>query len=138
MRRSGITILELTIALLLVGVVLGGLAQLLAAVASQRRESERRMAAIHEAANQMERLAVLSWSDLNSENTAPWKLSEEAADVLPSGALAIEVSDVELTGEGAALPARRVTVEVAWQNSAGAMVAPVRLVAWRFPQEEEP
>jgi Tfp pilus assembly protein PilV len=137
MRRRGVTIFEMTIALLLAGVVLAGMAQLLAALASHRRESERRLAAIHEAANQMERLAVLPWSELTPEATAAWKLSQEAADALPAGELTVSISDAELPVE-APPAARRVEVEVAWRNSAGPMVDPVRVVAWRFPQEGQP
>jgi Tfp pilus assembly protein PilV len=137
MRRRGITVLELMIAILVTGVVLGGIAQLLAAVASQRRESERRLAAIHEAANQMERLAQLSWSELTQEGTAGWELTAEAAAALPAGTLAVDVSEVEAGGEDPA-HARRVEVEVAWRNTAGATVEPVRLVAWRFAEEDGP
>jgi Tfp pilus assembly protein PilV len=137
MRRRGITILELTIAILVAGIVLGGIAQLLATVAAQRRESERRLAAIHEAANQMERLAALSWGELTPEGTGGWELTGEAAAALPDGTLSVDLSEVETGGDNA-LPARRVAVEVAWRNSAGTTVEPVRLVAWRFPEEAGP
>jgi type II secretory pathway pseudopilin PulG len=134
MRRRGVTILELSIAIILVGAVLAGIAQLLSAVSAQQRESERRLAALHEAANQMERLATLAWSELTSEGMGPRELSPEAAAALPQGSLRILVTDA--AGGADSIEGKRVSVEVAWRNSAGREVKPVRLAAWRFAAEE--
>ncbi|MBW3598264.1 MAG: type II secretion system GspH family protein [Planctomycetes bacterium] len=138
MRRRGVTILELTVAIILAGVLLAGVGQLLTVVAAQQREGERRAAAMHEAANQMERLAARPWSELTSESAADLQLSEEAAEALPEGMLSVMVNEVESGEDADAIPGRRIEVAVSWRNSAGRQVEPVRLVAWRFPEEAAP
>jgi Tfp pilus assembly protein PilE len=134
MRRRGVTVLELSIAIILVAAVLTGIAQLLSVVSAQQRESERRSAALHEAANQMERLTILPWRELTSESVGQRELSPEAAAALPQGSLRVQVTDA--AGGAESLAAKRISVEVAWRNSAGREVKPVRLVAWRFAPEE--
>jgi hypothetical protein len=137
MRRRGVTVLELSIATILVATVLAGTAQLLSVVAAQQRESERRLAALHEAANHMERLAVWPWDELTSENLAQLQLSPETSQALPQGLLRVQVTDGAAAGEENPV-GKRLSVEVAWRNSAGREVEPVRLVAWRFAAEEAP
>jgi Tfp pilus assembly protein PilV len=139
MRRRGVTIFELTIAVLLVAVVLSGVAQLLALVSAQHRERERRIAAMHEAANHMERLAALPLSALTEATAAQAALSTEAAALLPDGELTVRVETAEPDVSGAtAPPARRLVVAVAWKNASGAAVKPVRLVSWRYSPEVTP
>ena len=139
MRRRGVTSLELSVAIILAGVLLTGIGQLLAVVAAQQREGERRLAALHEAANQMERLTAIPWGELTAEAAADLRLSEEATAALPGGSLEARVTDVDAGDEeDASLAGRRVDVEVSWRNPAGRDVDPVRLVAWRYAEEVAP
>jgi Tfp pilus assembly protein PilV len=138
MRRRGVSILELSVAIILAGVLLTGIGQLLAVVAAQQREGERRLAAMHEAANQMERLAAIPWAELTAEAAAELQLSEEAAAALPGGTLEARVTDLEASDEEYAPAGRRVEVAISWRNPAGREVDPVRLVAWRYAEEVAP
>lgn len=143
--RRGVTIVELSVAILLAGVVLAGVGQLLAVTAAQQREGHRRLTAMHEAANHMERLAALPWSDLTPERAAEFRLSDEAVSALPGAILTVRVREAETAGSEqeaddplAALAARRLEVAVTWRNAAGRQVDPVRLTAWRFSPEGAP
>ncbi len=138
MRRRGLTIVELTIAVLVIGVLLASIGRLLTVVAQQQREDERRLAALHEAANHMERLAAIPWNGLSTETVSQATLSVEAAEALPAGELTVRISEAAPPADAAALERRRVEVAVTWRNTAGERVQPVRLVAWRYAEGRAP
>jgi prepilin-type N-terminal cleavage/methylation domain-containing protein len=132
-RRRGMTLIEMTVALVILGVAMVALLQLVAASARQRRTAEQRRIALQEVANQAERLALASWDEIAPGELTTWQPSAELTAVTPQALCRAEVSEDE-----GPPPARRIRLEVTWQNSAGLEVEPVELTIWKFRPEAQP
>jgi hypothetical protein len=130
-RRSGAALQEAMVAMLIVGAVLVSIAQVLAMAASQRRNSMQRMIATREVGNVMEDLMTRPWEDLTPERLANTPLSELCRRHIPEARLRIDV-----TGEGDSEAGRRIDIQLDWPTASAQRGAPVRLVAWRFHDEE--
>lgn len=126
-RRRGMSLMEVTVAGVLLGVLLAVCLQMLAAMAGHRRALEERQTAIVEASNVIERLSAAPWDALVQEEVAAIDLSDWAKGALPEGRL-----DVEVTPSGDSPEARRIVVAVHWRDASGNAARPVRLVAWRY------
>ncbi len=130
-KRSGATIQEAMVAILIVGAVLASITQVLAMAASQRRSSMRRTIATREVGNLMEDLMSRPWDDLTSEHLADIPLSASCRHHMPEAQLQIDVIDEDDSEAG-----RRIDIQIDWPNAAAQRGVPVRLVAWRFRDEE--
>jgi len=106
---------------------MGMTVELLRAVSNGRQASDRRIWALTEAQNTLERVSALPWESLDETGLAPLKLDEATAARLPEGRLNVAVKQVE-----GPPPAKRVTVTLLWKNRAGADEAPVRLTTWIY------
>lgn len=126
-RRSGTTILEVTISLVLLGAAFTILIPLLQSAARAQVGVERLRLAQAEAANSLERLMLRPYDQLKPGPVSDIKLSATALRELPQGELTAEV--VEQPGEPAA---RRVSVDVKWLPAAGQKSPPCRLTAWVY------
>lgn len=130
-RRSGLTVLELVVTLVLLGTVATCAIPPLRAVQLQRREHDRRELALQEAANLLERFTVRGWEAVDPSAAAELTLSEEAAARLPEALLQVTVSSSDATTDTE--PSRKaITVELSWKNAAGQQVQPVRLTTFLF------
>jgi prepilin-type N-terminal cleavage/methylation domain-containing protein len=125
-RQRGMTVVELTVSLVVLGVAMAAVVQLVALAASQRRAMAQRRIALQEIANQAERIALLPWSETAPDKLTGWQPSAELSEVLPAAQCSIAVS------EEPAAPARKIRLEVAWTNSVGQPMEPVGLSIWRF------
>jgi len=128
-KRRGTTVTEATIAVVIAAAVLTGVAQLVALASHQRRISERRAVAVREVGNLMENLMSRPWAEITTEKLADVELSDECSENLPDVRLHVEVSSEDDE-------AKRIGVQIDWQNAADQRGEPVRLVAWRFSEEE--
>ena len=131
--RRGMTLIELTISLVILGAAMAALVQLVALAARQRRNMAVERTCVQEVANQAERIALLPWEDTAADKLTTWQPSEDLAAVLPAAQCSSTVTD-----EATAPPARRIRLEVAWTSSAGLPVEPVSLTVWRFAPELQP
>ncbi|MHB1036497.1 MAG: type IV pilus modification PilV family protein [Pirellulales bacterium] len=131
-RRRGFTLIEVTTAGVVMMIVMGLSVQVLGLVSKQHRAAERRRCALQEAANWMEWWTVQPWNAVTAENAKAAKLSEMAERQLPGGRLKIDVA-----ADGSRPEAKRITIEVQWQNTAGEYETPARLVAWKFRGSKE-
>lgn len=130
-KRNGATIPEAMVAMLIVAAVLVGVAQLLAMVAGQRRNTQQRSLAVREAGNLMEDLMTRPWSELTPDSLAEFQLPEPCLQQLPDAKLQIEVHADDDTDQ-----ARRIDIRIDWAGPADRRCQPVRLVAWRYHDEE--
>ncbi|HID78762.1 MAG TPA: hypothetical protein EYP56_22555 [Planctomycetaceae bacterium] len=126
-KRTGLTILELTVASVVVAVLAVAVVQLVAVMAGQQRAVARRHVAIQECANVMERAFGRRWEALTSEGLEAFELSPEARRSLPGARLAIEVAQSDTQPD-----AKRITVTIRWPGRPGTPEHTVRLVAWRY------
>lgn len=131
-NRSGFTMLELTVAASVLGMVFLVTIPLLTKVRDTREEAQRRFVAQLEAANTLERLSLRvadgTLDEAMSQNTS---ISSEAASVLPEGE--IDITPAEQVDDVGNL---QITVAVSWLDNAGQRVSPVSLDAW-FPVSEQ-
>jgi prepilin-type N-terminal cleavage/methylation domain-containing protein len=129
MKRRAFTIVEILVALLLLGTLTAVCLQFFAGVIAQRREQSAELSAAEEAANIMERLAAVAWDDLPKQSGEQFSLSAQLKKVLPEGRVEVKVNDV--TGPP---PARRIAATVFWRPQPGEPERKARVVAWRCKQ----
>jgi hypothetical protein len=129
--RRGFTLLEVSLAGLLLVVLMAITVQMLAWVASERRAADRRQWAIQEAANVMEHLAARPWENLTADHVASIELSAPARDVLPEAELQVTV-----VVEPDQPNAKRLGVTVRWHPRPEQPAAQARLTSWVYRREE--
>lgn len=129
MKRAAFTMIEIMVAVLLLGTLTAVCLRFFAGVNGQRREQFAQLAATQEAANVMERLAAAAWDDLPKRSGQRFALSPQARKSLPEGRVEVEVLDV--TGPP---PARRVIATVLWRPLPGEPERKARVAAWRYKE----
>jgi hypothetical protein len=122
---------EAIVALVIAMAVLATVGQLLALAGGQRRAALQRAAAVREAGNLMEEVLARPWAELTPDKLAQMPLSESCRQSLPGVRLQLEA-----TAEGEPTAAQRISIRIDWQDTAGQRGEPVRLVAWRYADEE--
>lgn len=125
--RRGYTLIELTIASLLLGTAMGLIAPALIWIARERRAADRRQEALQEVQNVLERLTARPWETVTADLAGETQLDERLRDQLPEAKLSVEVAEVPDDAE-----AKRVSVELRWENGPERAAAPVRLTAWMY------
>jgi Tfp pilus assembly protein PilV len=132
--RLGMSVLEMSMALLILTFAIGGLVQILTMAASHRRTTEVRRLAVQELANQAEHIALLSWDQLTPEKLAERKVANSLIAAAPSAKLSVALVD-----DAGPPIAKRIQLEVTWNAPDGDPVEPVRLAVWRHqPTEAQP
>jgi len=131
--RRGLTLLEVGVALVVLAGAMLALAQLVGLTVRQRRITDQRLIALQEVANEAERLAVMPWDELASDQLTTWKPSAELTAVLPAADCRVKV-----TPEEGPPASRRIALRIAWTNVVGEEVTPVELTLWRYAAEARP
>ncbi len=126
-RRTGIGLVEVAAATMLLGALATLVLQTVAWSAVERRAIERREIALAEAANAMERASTLESSALEPQPPTEIPLSPLAKNKLPGGKITREIKSEPGSPDG-----RRITVAVSWLNQAGQQELPVRLTTWIY------
>ena len=126
-RRRGFTMVEIVAAVVLLATAMSLTVQILGALAAERRAAERRLCAVQEVANLMERVAARPWGEVTPESLKAVSLSPRAQRALPGAELAATVGDASASrGE------KRIGLRLRWRDRAGDWTAPVRLTAWIY------
>jgi Tfp pilus assembly protein PilV len=138
--RNGLSVLEVTMSLLLLGVAVSGLAQLITAAAAQRRTIDARELALAEVANQAERVALWTTAETTAEKLATLAPSQELLAVVPTARLSAKLLGPlpaeDETSASAPDTSLRVRIEVTWNDTAGREVSPLGVTIWKHPREE--
>lgn len=129
-RPRGTISHEATMAIIMATAAIVGTAQILAVIAHQRREIDRRSTAMREAGNVMEEIAACPWSELTREKLSALSLSDECRMVLREPRLRIAI-DPEPARAG-----KHIRIEIDWLATQDQRALPLRLAAWRYPREE--
>lgn len=147
-RRRGLIVHEATVAMLLAAAILTSIVHVLAFSAQQSRAWHQRLTATREAGDLMEQLMARSWEQLTPDTAARLTLSENGQAALPNAWLEIEIvsgdttisdttsRDAAISDATAGAGPKRLRIEIVWGPAAGNQAAPVRLVAWKYPQQE--
>lgn len=123
----GFTLLEVSVAGVLLVLLMAVAVQMLGWLASERQAADRRQWAMQEAANVMERLSAQPWERLTSEHAAAIELTAAARQLLPEAQL-----DVKVIDESEQPDAKRLVIAVRWQRRPGQPVAQVALTSWVY------
>ena len=126
-RRRGFTMLEIAVSAVMLATVMSVTVRLLGSLAAGRRAAERRLCAVQEVANLMERVTARPWGEVTPEGIRSVTLSPRALQALPGAELAATVDDA-LGNRGE----KRINLRLRWRDRAGTWTAPVRLTAWIY------
>lgn len=128
-RRGGTTLLELTAAGAILGILLIVCAQMLSRAAVQQQAIAHRRAALQVASNAMERAHALSWDDVDAARMETIAQAIVEQGMLRGGRLTIAVDQPESTP-----PSKRIHVTVTWTEGSDAVERKQELTAWRYGQ----
>jgi prepilin-type N-terminal cleavage/methylation domain-containing protein len=140
MKHRGFTLLEIFIAVIVLGTLATLSLKFFAAVNGQRKDQWSQLAATQEAANVMERLSAVAWEELPKQSGEKFPLSPQARKVLPEPRVEVHVSGtlrVPLADGTRSVPdtlARRIQVTVRWRPQPGEPERKAHLVTWRYKQ----
>jgi len=115
--RRGFTLIELTIAAALLGLLVGALSQFIGRWEAARRAADERRFALSAIENLMERATVLDFDPAAAE--------EELQGRLNSPRVEFRISEPDDLGLIA------MTASLSWQNAQGERTSPVTLTAWK-------
>lgn len=132
-ERAGFTLVELFISGILLAAIAATALPILAATARQQQETLRRQAAVQAAANLLERYTVKPWEELQLAESQGVELPAALLDRLPEARGRVAILPAE--GEP---PARRIQVELDWQDSRQQRTRPVQLTTWVYQPKEQP
>jgi type II secretory pathway pseudopilin PulG len=132
-RRPAYTLLELTVAAAMLGVLLAASLQMLSALTSYHRSAERRAIALEAVQFVADQASNLPWSELTTESASQVKIPAALSERLPNAALKISV-----TTEAEPTESKRIMVELTWADAKGRTGAPARLTTWAYPNSPKP
>jgi hypothetical protein len=130
--RQGSIFVEAVVAITVVLMAMGAVAQLIAITVRQRRQLDQMFVATQEASNVMERLYGSPWNELADRNAAWHDISHAARSLLQEPQIHVEI---ETSDE--AIRTKRCRVEVTWLDQSGQRVEPVQLTAWKHLAERQ-
>jgi len=130
-KRRGIAVLEIAVAILLMGLLLAVCVKTLAWSVRERRAVDRRAVALIEANNLMDQVTRMTWEELNDDSLKAITLSAEAQSWLPHAKLELSLQ----TNEDK-LNSKRVSVKIDWPGSHGEREGAVLLNTWKFQEAE--
>jgi prepilin-type N-terminal cleavage/methylation domain-containing protein len=126
----GFTILEMIVAMLLLGTAMAIVVPTLAWMGVQNRLSLQRQEAIQGLNNLMDELTSRPYVELTPEAAGKIELSEALKRQLPGAKLNVEITEAQPN-------AKRIQVQLAWNQQNGGALAPVRLTAWVHSGEDQ-
>ena len=129
--RTGFTLVELIVSMVLLGAVMVTVVPLLGWVNIQRRAADTRLFALQETANILERFTIRNWDEMTQESAEKIELSDQTAQLLKEPSLEVTVQEMD-----SELPSRRITVELSWNNRAGDRVTPARVTSFVYRQSK--
>ncbi|NLX53561.1 MAG: hypothetical protein GXY58_00425 [Planctomycetaceae bacterium] len=130
-RRGGFSMTEMVVTIGVATVAMVGGVQIMSLANRQCRAVECRRVASLEAGNIMEQLMARPWEELTPGQESFGTLSDVCQRLLPDASL-----DIDVSAETTDAAARRITVRIDWQVQGTHRSNPVRLVAWRYPNQE--
>jgi hypothetical protein len=112
-RRAGFTLMEVTIAFIIIGAAMMTLTQTIWLTRQQMRLVDRQFVATQELANVMERLALVPFDQLTNDRLPNFEPSPELLRVAKQAKIVVEVSEVAGPPAG-----KRLRAKVSWPTLA--------------------
>lgn len=129
-RRRGFTLLELSVAAAMLCALVLIAVQMFRAVTTQQQAAERRALALETVQAVAEQIGNMRWDELTLGSVESISAPASATAHLPGAKLAIGLEE-----ENEPVAAKRITIELTWNNSPGRSARPVRLTSWVFDDE---
>ncbi len=121
--REAFTLVEMTVSIAILIVAFTLITQAIVRIATETKAADRRLVALAEAENLLERLA----SGIETiDPSSPHDLSKEATEFLPESRVEVEVTETNI--DGVAL--NQLVVRIHYQSQSGRNARPVQLVTW--------
>ncbi len=127
--RGGMSLLEIMLAAGLLGILMTVSVQMLRVMGDRQRAAERRAAALQTVQALAETIGNMPWDELSASAADEIAIPEEMRRCLPGAKLRVTVND-----ENEPVVAKRVMLELRWNNPRGQTSAPLRLTTWAFPE----
>jgi prepilin-type N-terminal cleavage/methylation domain-containing protein len=126
--RRGFTLLELIVALILLGTVSTIVIPALGWMGVENRLSLQRQEAVQGLGNLMDELTSRPYADLTTDAAEKLELPEALRNQLPGAKLKVEIAETEPG-------VKRIRLELGWNQRSGRPIAPLRLTAWVHERE---
>ncbi len=127
MTRRGFTLIELTAATVMLGVLIVVSVRMLAATAAADRAAWQRQAAWQEAANLMERIDAMPWEQIDPAHVDQLQLPERLEQSLPNSSLELAI------GTRLDQPdVKQITVTIGWGGTETKPPKEARLSMWKY------
>jgi prepilin-type N-terminal cleavage/methylation domain-containing protein len=126
-RRRGMSLLEIMLAAGLLGVLMTVSVQMMRVIGDRQRAAERRAAALQTVQALAEKLGNMPWDQL-FDVAEKIEIPQPMRRHLPGARFSVSVNK-----ESEPTLAKRVIVELRWNNPRGQNSAPVRMTTWVFP-----
>lgn len=126
-NKSGMSLLEITLAAGLLGVLMTVSVQMLRVMGDRQRAADRRAAALQTVQALAEQLENMPWDQLTASAADKIAIPDTISRYLPGAKLSVTVSE-----ESEPVVAKRLTLELKWNGPRGQPVAPIRVTTWAF------
>jgi hypothetical protein len=127
-RRRGYSIIELALALFLFMTAMGLTVKVLGWVGTERRGADRRLWAVQVVSNVMDRLSAEPFESVTADRARTIADEAAAGKAVPGASWEIAVNDER----EAVPPAKRVSLQLHWNDRSGGWDGPVRLTSWVY------
>lgn len=128
-HRAGVTLMELTAAAAMLGMLLASSVQVLRTFSHQQRAADRQGVALQTVQNLMEELTNRRWDELTPGDVTGLRVPDAVASYLPGAEIMATATD-----EPEPVESRRITIALTWDTPSGQRGGPVQLTAWAFQQ----
>lgn len=126
-HNAGFTVIELTVTMILLGMLMALVVPMLSLISQQQRESERRVVAVQLIGNMMERMTSNNYEAITQSAAEEIQLPAEEAPYFPDAKLTVTVTETD-SGPNA----KQITIVLSWNDSHGVAVAPARLTTYVY------
>jgi Tfp pilus assembly protein PilV len=135
--RRGITILEVAVSAMLLGVVITTAAQLVQWSVALHQAALKRRCALEAATTVLDRITCRDWSAINPQMMKDTSLPPETKEFLVSPQLSVTVTDESAADKSAPnkagrLSSKKVSVEISWAQRDDKRAQKVQLTTWVF------
>jgi hypothetical protein len=121
------SLLEIMLAAGLLGILMTVSVQMMRVMGDRQRAAERRAAALQTVQALAETVGNMPWNELSADAAEKIAIPESMSKNLPGAKLNVTIND-----EREPIAAKRVMLELHWNNPRGQAPAPVRLTTWVF------
>jgi prepilin-type N-terminal cleavage/methylation domain-containing protein len=128
---AGFTILEMIVAMLLLGTAMAIVVPVLGWMGVESRLALQRQEAAQELHNLMDELTARPYAELTPEAAGKIELPDALKRQLPGAKLAVEITETDTS-------AKRIQARLSWNRQNGQALAPLRLTAWVHQREGQP